>query len=243
MSQIRIQKAMSAAGVASRRAVEQMVLEGRVAVNGKLVARLPCFVDPARDRIEVDGRPVGRRSRQRTYILLNKPRGVVCTRQEDPGRPCVTDMVADLPRAVRCVGRLEMDSAGLVLLTDDGQLEQHLTHARYQAPKTEVVEIEGRLEEAQIATLKTGMFIDGRRTGRSAVRVLRSSPTRSLLEIRIVASHNRQVRRMLETLGHKVRRIKRVAIGPVTDEGLKVGHYRRLRPGEVARLLKGAENR
>ena len=240
MTKERIQKVLSAAGVASRRAIEQMLLEGRIAVNGALARSLPCFVDPASDLIELDGRPVGRRQRPRTYVLVSKPKGVVCSPDEDPNRPCVMEMVPDLPKGARCVGQLERDGTGLVLLTDDGQLQQHLTHARYQVPKTQVVEIEGRLGEEEIARLKAGLFVDGKRTAPAAVKVLRGSPTRSQLEIRSVENSDRVVRRMLEAVGRKVLRMKRVAIGPITDEGLKIGHCRHLRPGEVARLLRGA---
>ncbi|MGB2822279.1 MAG: pseudouridine synthase [Phycisphaerae bacterium] len=239
MAKIRIQKVLSEAGVASRRAVEQMVLDGRVSVNGSAVTLLPCFVDPAADRIRVDGRIVGKRPAERIYLLLNKPRGVVCTQSDPQGRRRAVDLVPEIPgRRVYCVGRLDADSTGLLLLTDDGELTEYLTHPRYGAPKTYVVRIDGVLTGEQIARLKSGVFLDGKRTGGAAVKVLRKSPTQSLIEVTLTEGRNREIRRILLGFGVKVRRLKRVAIGPVTDRGLKIGSSRELRRQEVDRLRR-----
>jgi 23S rRNA pseudouridine2605 synthase len=240
MAKVRIQKLLSEAGVASRRAVEEMILEGRITVNGSVVADLPCFVDPRTDRIQVDGRVVRRPSRgQAVYLLLNKPRGVVCTQSDPAGRPRAVDLVGQIPGGrVYCVGRLDVDSTGLILLTNDGELTHYLTHPRYGVPKTYVVEIDGRLSGEQIAALKRGVYLDGKRTGGASVRVLRKSHQRSLLEITLHEGRNREIRRVLLTFGVRVKRLKRVAIGPVSDRGLKIGRFRPLRPGEVARLKR-----
>ena len=238
MTKIRIQKTLSQAGVASRRTVEQMILDGRITVNGQLVTTLPCFVDPACDDIRVDSRPVRKRPSEKLYFLLNKPRGVVCTQQDPQGRPRAVDLVAEGGR-VYCAGRLDVDSTGLVLLTNDGELTQRLTHPRYGVSKTYLVEIEGRPEEHLLSRLRAGVFVGGRRTGRADVKVLRSGPTRSLLEIRIAEARNREVRSLLHKLGHSVLKLKRTAIGPLTGKGLKIGHYRPLSAREVQRLRQG----
>ncbi|MDP7636599.1 MAG: pseudouridine synthase [Phycisphaerae bacterium] len=249
MSKVRIQKLLSELGVASRRAIEQMVMEGRIAVNGHTVATLPCFVDADVDEIRADGRRVrtpagGRNGRieniERVYFLLNKPQGVVCTQHDPAGRPRAVDLVPAGGRRVYCVGRLDVQTTGLILLTNDGRLTQQLTHPRYGVVKTYVAQVEGRLDEKNIARLKRPTHLDGRRTAGAQVKVLRKSPDRSLLEIKLREGRNREIRRTLARLGHKVRRLKRVAIGPVTDRGLKIGNSRRLRKGEVTSLRRAA---
>ena len=242
MAKTRIQKVLSEAAVASRRAIEQMVLEGRISVNGQTVTKLPCFVDAAADRILVDGRIVRKRPAQKMYFLVNKPRGVLCTQSDPQGRPRAVDLVPEMPGArVYCVGRLDADSTGLLLLTNDGELTEYLTHPRYGVPKTYVVEINGALSADQIARFKSGVFVGGKPTSRAAVTVLRKSPTRSLLEVTLTEGRNREIRRILLKLGVKVKRLKRVAIGPITDRGLKIGSVRVLRAVEVARLRRCGE--
>jgi len=236
MPKVRIQKLLSAAGVASRRAAEQLILDGRVEVNGKLVADLPFFVDDG-DEVRVDGRPV-RRRRQSVHFLLNKPRGVVCTQSDPQGRPRAIDLLPPGQGRLYTVGRLDVDSTGVILLTDDGPLTQYLTHPRYGVPKTYVVEIDGLLAAEQIDQLKHGVYLDGRRTGGAAVKVLGRGGGWSALEITLTEGRNREIRRVLAGFGHKVRRLKRVAIGPVTDRGLKIGHFRRLTDREVAQLRR-----
>lgn len=238
MGKVRIQKVLAEAGVASRRAVEQMILDGRIEVNGSPVTELPCFVDAVADRIRVDGRIVRARAEPKAYFLLNKPRGVVCTQSDPAGRPRAVDLLPQVARRVYCVGRLDADSTGLILLTNDGELTEHLTHPRYGVAKRYVVEIDGRLGGDEIARLKKGMYVDGRRTGGAAVKVLRKSPKRSLLEVTLREGRNREIRRVLARLGHKVKRLKRVAIGPLTDHGLKIGHFRALRDAEIAKLRR-----
>ena len=225
--------------MASRRAVEQLILEGRITVNGSPVAELPCFVDAEADDIRLDGRPirpVAPEAARKVYVLLNKPRGVVCTQSDPAGRPRAVDLVGDVPQRIYCVGRLDAESTGLILLTNDGPLTQYLTHPRHGVPKTYVAEVDGRLAGEDIEKLRGGVYLDGRRTGRAAVKVLRRSPTRSLVEITLTEGRNREVRRILARLGHKVRRLKRVAIGPITVRGLKIGSFRPLRRSEVRQL-------
>lgn len=247
MSKLRIQKALATAGVASRRAIEEMVLEQRVTVNGHLVTKLPCFVDPDTDSVSVDGRAVrfakggggqGQGQGQKVYFLANKPRGVVCTQRDPSGRPRAVDMVPHESRRIYPIGRLDVETTGLLILTNDGDLTEYLTHPRYGVVKTYVVEVDGRIEGKDIEALKKGVHIDGKRTQGAAVKVLRRNPKRSLIEIRIAEGRNREVRRILARLGYKVRRLKRTAIGPVTDRGLKIGSVRVLTSPEVRRLSR-----
>lgn len=248
MSKLRIQKYLSEAGVASRRAVEEMILQGRITVNGSVVAELPCFVEPQDDDIRVDGRRVAKRSAQHVYVLLNKPRGVVCTQNDAQGRPRATDMITGLPgvaagHRLYCVGGLDVESTGLVLLTNDGDLTRQLTNPRRPAERVYIAEVDGHLDEEAMGRLKAGVYLDGKKTPRAAVKVLGSERGHSVLEIRVSEGRNLNIRRVLANLGHKVRRLKRVAIGPLTDSGLKIGHYRLLRRAEIEALREGGQPR
>jgi len=240
MSKQRIQKALGTAGVASRRAIEEMVLEHRIKVNGRVVTKLPCFVDTDEDTVSVDGRSVhfARGRGEKVYFLANKPRGVVCTQRDPSGRPRAVDMLPGESRRVYPVGRLDVETTGLLILTNDGDLTEYLTHPRYGVVKAYVAEVDGRIEGKDVEALKRGVYIDGKRTGGAAVKVLKRNPKRSLVEIRIAEGRNREVRRILARLGYKVRRLKRTAIGPVTDRGLKIGSVRRLTDMEVKRLSR-----
>lgn len=234
MPKIRIQKVLSGAGVASRRAIEQMVRDGRITVNDRAVVELPCFVE-SDDEICVDGRPVSAAPHETVVFLLNKPKGVVCTQRDPAGRRRAVDMIPPIPQRVYCAGRLDADSTGLVVLTNDGELTNYLTHPRHGVTKTYVVEVDGRIGGDAVQRLKSGVWLDG--TKRSAwVKVLRRSSTRSVLQVRICEGRNRQVRRVLSRLGYRARRLKRTAIGPLTDRGLKVGTFRQLTGAEIARL-------
>jgi 23S rRNA pseudouridine2605 synthase len=236
MSKARISKVLAGAGVASRRAIEEMVLEGRITVNGEFVAKLPCFVDLQEDEIRVDGRPVRRKAAQLQYFLINKPRGVVCTQRDPAGRPRAVDLLPKTPERLFPVGRLDVETTGLLILTNDGDLTEYLTHPSHGVEKTYVAEVEGRMTPGSIEALKKGVYLDGRRTQRARVKVLRRSAERSLVEITICEGRNREVRRLLARLGHKVRRLKRTGLGPLTDRGLKIGSCRVIRPKEVKQL-------
>jgi 23S rRNA pseudouridine2605 synthase len=241
MEDQRIQKVLSAAGVASRRDVEEMILHGRITVNGELVTKLPCFVGLG-DEILVDGRTVRKRPRPASYYLLNKPRGVICTQRDEPkyDRPRAVDLLGRAGRGLHCVGRLDENSTGLIILTDDGALTNRLTHPRYGVTKIYVARVTGRVTAETVAAMEQGIYLDGKRTAGVKVKVLRKSTQGSLVEIRLREGRNRQVRRMLARLGHKVRRLHRRAIGPLTDRGLKIGNFRRLSAEEAASLSKAA---
>jgi 23S rRNA pseudouridine2605 synthase len=235
MAKTRIQKVVAEAGIASRRAAEQMIIEGRIDVNGKLVTELPCFVTEE-DRIRVDGMRLKRTSSKKVYYLLNKPKGVVCTQSDPQGRRMAGDLIDSGDERVYCVGRLDVDTTGLIILTNDGEFTQLMTHPRHGVEKTYVAEIAGALSGEDIDRLKSGVYVAGRRTRGAKIKVLHRAPTRSLLEIRISEGRNRQIRRMLTALRCKVRKLKRVAIEGITDRGIKIGRYRILKSGEVRRL-------
>jgi len=239
MSKIRIQKVLAEAGVASRRAAEEMVTDGRVSVNGRPVTSLPMFVDPEADKIFIDGKALRRRHQQAAYFLLNKPRGVVCTADDPQGRKKAIDLVPEIPGArLYCVGRLELETTGLLILTNDGELTEYLTHARYGVPTVYSVEIAGQLSAEDIEAFKHGVYLDGKRTGGGGLRVLSRTADRSMLEVTISEGRNKEIERILLKFGVKVRRIRRTAIGPITDHGLKIGACRELTPGEVKKLMR-----
>lgn len=247
---VRLHKALAAAGIASRRACERLIAEGRVRVNRQTVTSVPAWVDPERDRLEVDGRQVvtgpapGRAGRGRICIVVNKPRHVLSTTRDPEGRRCVLDLV-DVPartaRRLFPVGRLDAQSTGLILLTNDGELAQRLTHPRYGVPKSYRVSIRGTLGPADLKRLTEGLYLarrspasDGkpvRKAAMSTVRLLghqrdRERGDRTLLQVTLREGQNREIRRMLARLGFDVRRLERVAIGPLRLRGLARGEWR-----------------
>ncbi|MDE0580638.1 MAG: pseudouridine synthase [bacterium] len=225
----RIQKVLAAAGVASRRAVEEMVAEGRITVNGQ-PARLGQRVDPDQDKVEVDGNPVGLRT-DLVYYLLNKPSGVVTTASDPQGRPTVVDMVPGEPR-VFPVGRLDADSEGLLLLTNDGGLTHRLTHPSFGVPKEYLAHVEGRPSRGALRRLRDGVELDDG----AAQAVAVSLPEPSVIRIVVHEGRNRLVRRMCEAVGHPVIRLVRTRIGPLADRKLPPGQWRVLKPSEVREL-------
>jgi 23S rRNA pseudouridine2605 synthase len=227
----RLQKILSQAGIASRRASEQLMLDGRVTVNGTTIRELGTKADPARDDIRVDGRRVKVVERHR-YLLLNKPRGYVSTRSDPERRPTVIDLLRGVRDYLYPVGRLDYDSEGLLLLTNDGELAARLTHPRHGVARVYEAHVLGVPDERDLDRLQRGIVIDGRKTGPAEVRAL--GPGR--LRVTVREGRNRQVRRMCETIGHPVTHLKRVAIGPITDTRLKPGHWRELDEAEVKKL-------
>ena len=247
----RIQKLLANAGVASRRAVEQMVLDGRVAVNGKVQRKLPVLVDPAKDAVVVDDEPVKfkvsketGRAGDRVYYLLNKPKGVYSTNVAQGAQVRAIDLLPpNLRSRVYPVGRLDAESRGLLLLTNDGELTNELTHPRYGVSKTYRAIVEGRVDPAALEQLQGGIWLAdeqgrGFKTGRTQLRMVRRGRDKSILEITLREGRNRQVRRMLAKVGHKVRDLMRVQMGPLTLAGLKPGQSRPLTGREVKALRK-----
>lgn len=237
MEKVRIQKVLSDSGVASRRNVEEMIVEGRVTVNGELVNELPCFVDPEADEIRVDGALVRKRPHNRVCFLLNKPRGVVCTQRDPKGRPLATQLVPDISGRVYCIGGLDDEASGLVLLTNDGELTKHLTDPRTGVEMDYVVEVDGQPDEDDFVAIRNGVFIEGLRTKKMKVRVLNRGQ-RTALELRTTEGRNQMLRRVFQRLGHKLRRLKRTALGPLREHGLKTGNFRMLMPREIEQLRR-----
>jgi pseudouridine synthase len=243
----RLQKILSQAGIASRRASEQLMLEGRVTVNGTPVRELGTKADPAHDDIRVDGRRVRLPERHR-YLLLNKPRGYVTTRSDPQRRPTVIDLLTGVRDYVFPVGRLDYDSEGLLILTNDGGLAAQLTHPRYHVARVYEVRVLGVPDAHDLNRLAKGVIVDDRKTGSSDVRLLsdvrrgseRRDAAQATLLITVREGRNRQVRKMCEAIGHPVTHLKRVGIGPIRDARLKPGQWRELRADEIERLRKAA---
>ena len=235
----RLQKTLAAAGLASRREAEAWILAGRVSVNGKIVRELGTRVDPKRDRLRVDGRLVGRRERLK-HLVLHKPRGVVTTTSDPQRRRTVLDLVPARTRLFP-VGRLDAGSEGLLLLTNDGKLAQALLHPSFEVPRVYRVSVDGRPSAAKLKQLASGIVLDGSKTAACEVRVVSDSEERSVLELTLVEGRRRQIRRSLEKLGHPVRRLVRVAFGPIRLGRLRSGEYRELRDPELSALTRLAE--
>jgi pseudouridine synthase len=234
-SAIRLQKILSQAGIASRRAAEKLIEEGRVSVNGRTIREMGVKADPAADDIRVDGRRLRAPERHR-YILLNKPAGVVTTRSDPQRRQTVVDLLQGVREYVYPVGRLDYDSEGLLLLTNDGDLAARLTHPRHEVERTYEAYVSGTPDTDAIEQLRRGIPLDGRRTMPAEVKVV-SRGVHGVLLITIREGRNRQVRRMCEAVGHPVRKLRRVRIGPIADRRLRPGEWRDLSLQEV-RLLK-----
>ncbi len=270
---IRLQRYLADAGVAARRVCERLIEQGRVEVNGELVAKLPAFVDPENDRVVVDGRPV-RPPGRKVYIALHKPTHTLVTAADEPGldRRTVLDLV-DHPFKARLfpVGRLHFDATGLVLLTNDGEFANRLTHPRYGVTKTYWAMVRGTLDEARLAEVDrslrkldraanraaTGLKAGPRRAAprpegerphrpkgtRPQVRVVKSAEGKTLLEITMLEARNRQLEDVLLSLGSPVRKVTRVGIGPLTLKGLGLGQWRLLESAEVNALLRAASDK
>jgi 23S rRNA pseudouridine2605 synthase len=245
MSAIRLQKILSAAGVASRRTAETLIEQGRVTVNGKVVTELGTRAEPSIDEIKVDGRRLPR-AKANQYILLNKPRGYITSRSDPKHRPTVIDLLAKggVHGYIYPVGRLDYDSEGLLLLTSDGELAARLTHPRHGVAREYEVRVRGVPDRHALDRLARGVTIDGRRTATAEVRLGRvydaESGQQGILSLVIHEGRNRQVRKMLEAIGHPVVQLRRVRIGPIADDRLKLGQFRSLTSGEIAALKKGS---
>jgi pseudouridine synthase len=237
----RLQKLLSQAGVASRRAAEQLIAEGRVSVNGATVREMGTKADPASDDIRVDGRRIKSAAPLR-YILLNKPAGYITTRSDPQRRPTVIDLLRGVREYVYPVGRLDYDTAGLLLLTNDGDLAARLTHPRHGIERTYEARVAGVPDADAIERLRKGIPLDGRRTLPADVTLLNRGRTArdGVLVMTIREGRNRQVRRMCEAVGHPVRALTRTRIGPISDKRLKPGMWRELRDEEIRDLKRAA---
>lgn len=236
MALVRLQKMLADCGVASRRKSEELIASGSVKVNGR-VAQIGDKVDPYKDKVFVNGRRVTAAAKPRhRYIMLHKPRGFITTMNDERGRKCVAELISDIPERVYPVGRLDKDSEGMLLFTNDGEFANLITHPKKDIYKVYRVTIRPGITEEQIVTFETGMMLDGRKTAPAEVRVVSKQEGRTVLEIVLREGRNRQIRRMCEMLGLEVARLKRVAIGQVKLGMLKQGSWRDLTPEEVKKL-------
>jgi pseudouridine synthase len=237
----RLQKILSAAGIASRRAAEEYITQGRVSVNGKMVTTLGSKADPDADEIRVDGRRI-KAAQRRLYFLMYKPRGYITTRSDPQRRPTVVDLLnkGGVREYVYPVGRLDYESEGLLLLTNDGDLAARLTHPSHGVPREYEARVLGVPDRHEMERLAKGIVIDGRRTAPAKVELQKviegAHGQQAVLSIVIHEGRNRQVRNMCEAIGHPVERLRRVRIGPIADEHIRPGEFRELTPREVASL-------
>lgn len=234
----RLQKILSQAGVASRREAEAMIVAGRVTVNGKVVTELGTKADPALDVIALDGRNLRPPTRQ-LYILLNKPAGYMTTLKDPQGRPLVIDLVKDVGERVYPVGRLDYNTEGLLLLTNDGDWANALAHPRHEVNKEYHVRVQGRVSEEQVLMLTAGVELEDGMTAPAVVRVIKESENNTWVSVTIHEGRYRQVRRMCAAVGLAVVRLKRVGYGNLSLGDLKPGQYRLLKPEEVADIRQG----
>lgn len=260
---IRLQKAMANAGVASRRECEAIIETGRVSVNGDRVATLPAWVDPFEDQIEMDGEPIAAAKQSskkfatagKHYVMVHKPRGVISTNDDPEGRPRVIDLVHMPGARLFPVGRLDADSTGLILLTNDGELTHRLTHPSFGITKRYLVSVKGHVEEKDLAKLREGLTLafhaadaakpTVKKAAMESVRIVkqetdRQRGDRTTLSITLTEGQNREIRRLLARLGYKVRKLKRTAIGPIRLKGLAPSQWRPLAREEVGALRRAA---
>lgn len=234
---IRLNKFLSQAGIASRREADRMIAEGRVKVNARVVYELGIKVDAARDRVEVNGRKV-KREIDLIYVLLNKPPGYLVTLKDPFGRPTVKDLMPLLKKRVFPVGRLDYESQGALLLTNDGELAHRLAHPKYKVLKTYLVKVSGDPQEAALAKLAKGVFIEGKRTAPAKISRLTQRSGQGLLKIEIHEGRKREIRKMCEAVGHPVIELKRTSFAGLQLESLRPGQWRFLKASEVQKLKK-----
>jgi len=236
---IRLQKLLARSGVASRRRCEELMLAGLVEVDGEVVSRLGTKVDPRTAVIRVEGRRLPPVSAH-VYLVLNKPRGVVSTMVDPEGRRTLSDFVGDRPERLFHVGRLDTDTDGLILLTNDGDFAQRVAHPSYELAKTYVAEVEGTVAKATVGRLLGGVTLEDGIVRVSTCKLVQAAPKRSIVELVIHEGRNRVVRRLLDEVGHPVEKLTRTAIGPVVLRGLRTGELRELTLPELGVLLDAA---
>ncbi len=233
----RLHKIMAHAGIGSRRVCEQMILEGRVSVNGEVVENLGTKADPGKDIITVDGRRIGSSEKYR-YIIINKPCGVLSTVSDTHNRPTVVSLIPEIKERLYPVGRLDMDSEGLLLLTNDGALAYRIMHPSHHVPKGYIVTVEGRVDKEKADRLASGILLEDGLTAPAKVSILSSDSKRSRLQIELREGRKRQIRRMCQAIGHPVLTLKRIYIGSIKIGDLAPGEHRDLTEEEVLQLKR-----
>ena len=230
----RLQKIIAHAGICSRRKAEELIQAGRVSVNGETITQLGTKVDSATDHIRIDGKPL-RTSPGRVYLLLNKPKGYVCTLFDPEGRPTVKDLIGKVAQRIYPVGRLDYHSEGLLLMTNDGEFANGIASAGEHCPKTYLVKVRGTPISGSLDKLSKGILLDGRLTAPCRIRFAKPG-NNPWLEVTLIEGRNNQIRRMLESIGHPVQKLKRVQIGFLRDDRLRPSEYRNLTAAEVERF-------
>lgn len=237
-NKVRLQKFLAESGVASRRKSEELIDQGKVKVNG-VVAKIGDKIDPKRDTVTVSGKKIIKQKNFK-YIMLNKPRGFITTMSDEQDRKCVAELVRDVPERVYPVGRLDRESEGMLLFTNDGEFANSLTHPSKHVPKTYRVTVRPSISDDQITAIASGIVIDDRKTAPADVRVVTKEENRVVLEITLYEGRNRQIRKMCEEIGLEVARLKRIAVGSIKLGMLKQGDWRELNEEEVRKLMLAA---
>ena len=241
---VRLQKLIAAAGIASRRHAEEMITAGEVTVNGRVVTELGTRADPAQDHIKVRGRLINPllQAREKVYVLLNKPRGYLTSLADTENRPLVSDLIPSSLGRLHPVGRLDFNTEGLLLLTNDGEFTNFITRPRNRVAKVYEVKLKGVPSEEAVERLRRGITLDdGVRTAPAQITKTDETKTNAWFEVVLHEGRNQQIRRMFDQIGHSVLKLRRVRIGPLRDEHLPVGKWRLLTPAEVARFKGGSD--
>ncbi|PIE59779.1 MAG: pseudouridine synthase [Desulfobulbus propionicus] len=233
----RLQKILAQAGITSRRGAERLIASRRVSVNGKIIEQMGCKIDPERDTVTFDGKPVV--IDKKIYILLNKPAGYVTTLSDPQGRPIVTDLVADIPVRLFPVGRLDLETEGALLMTNDGEFGNHVLHPRYEVNKTYLATVQGSPSPQNLRRLERGIMLDGHLTSPAHIHVRKQAATKTVVQIVIHEGKKRQVRKMFQEIGHRVLHLQRVAYGGLYLGTLAKGTYRFLTKNDIKRLFSG----
>ncbi len=233
MPEERLQKILAKAGIASRRNAEELIRQGKVTVDGTVITEMGCRVDPDRQVVAFEGRPL-RREEEKIYLLLNKPRGYVTTLHDPQGRPIVSALLTGITSRVFPVGRLDFDTEGALILTNDGDFAERILHPRFEIERTYQATVRGLPTPEKIRELEEGVELEGKKTWPAKVHIIAEEPTTSTLEITIHEGRKRQVRKMFEAIGHRVLALKRIAYGGLRLGALPTGKYRRLTPADLA---------
>lgn len=236
----RLQKFMAACGVASRRKCEELIVDGRVTVNGQVIQELGYQIDPINDKVKVNGKTIA--TEDKVYILLNKPIGYVTTASDPQNRKIVLDLLKGVTHRVYPVGRLDIDTSGLLLLTNDGELAHKMTHPKFELDKVYVAQVKGIPSKQALQKLQEGIMLEDGMTAPAQVKLMQMEDEVATIEIIIHEGRNRQVRRMFETIGHPVKKLHRKRVGFLTLKNLKSGTFRHLEPNEIMQLKRILSN-
>lgn len=235
--EVRLQKYLADCGIASRRKAEELIISGKVKVNGVLVTELGVKIDPNKDKIFYNNEII-KSEKKKIYILLNKPKGYISASKDQFDNPSILHLIKDIKERIFPVGRLDKDTTGALILTNDGDFSYKLTHPKHEIGKTYIAEITGRPTDEEMRMFAKGVYIDGRKTYPAKIRIVKETKKGSIVEIIIHEGRNRQVKKMCEEIGYKVVSLHRQAIGSISIDGVKEGNYRFLKDNEIGILLK-----